>query len=213
MLVLLIGRIGLASDWEPVVTTSDGIEIFRREAGESGLIAFRGVGVVEAPLPVAATVIFDTGRRKEWIKGLAESRIVRWESMDHYVEYDHISMPVFFSDRDFVSRIQVRYDRFRNELVFHYQPAVEPDVPSTGYLRGEMLNMVFALSPVDGDRATRIDAEVLVDPKGWIPKWLVNLFLRDWPTTTFRGLREEVRKEDITPDPRIVDLLQPDSIP
>ena len=210
--LLLAANAGHASDWRPVVTTPDGIGIFQKEATESGLIAFRGVGVVEAPLPVVATVIFDTSRRKDWIKGLAESRVVRWESMDHYVEYDHIAMPMFFSDRDFVSRVQVRYDRFKEELVFHYQPSDEPEAPQTGYLRGEMLNMTFLLRSVNEGRSTRIDAEFLSDPKGWIPAWLVNLFLRDWPTTTFRSLRREVQRPGIAADPRIVELLEPGPI-
>lgn len=206
-LSLLIGGPAGASEWQPVVTTADGIQVFRKTA-ERGLIAFRGVGIVDAPLPVVATVIFDTDRRKEWIKGLAASRIVRWESMDHYVEYDHIAMPAFFADRDFVSRAQVRFDSFRHELVFHFQPAEDPAAPRTGYLRGEMLNMTFILQAVEQGRSTRIDAEFLCDPKGWIPKWLVSLFLRDWPTTTFRDLRKEVGRSGRAADPRLVELLK-----
>ncbi len=189
-LFVLLADLALASEWQSVLNTSDGIQIFERESSAAGgLIEFRGNGVVEAPLPLVATAIFDTNRRREWIKGLAESRIIRQEGDDDYIEYDHIDMPILFEDRDFVSRIQIRFDRSGKELVFHYQPSDDPSAPHTGYIRGEMLSMTFHLRSLDHDRSTAVDAEFLCDPKGWIPKWLVNFFLKDWPKVTFRNLR------------------------
>ena len=211
-LVVLLANPGHASDWQSVLTTSDGIQIFNKDATAAGLIEFRGVGIIDAPLPAVATVIFDTDRRQKWIKGLAESRILRWDGRDAFIEYDHIDMPIFFSDREFVSRIQMRSDRSRKELVFHYQPSDDSSAPQTGYLRGEMLNMTFLLSSIDQDTRTRVDAEVLCDPKGWIPAWLVNFFLKDWPKTTFRNLRQEVRRTDMMVDPRFDILHEPGTI-
>lgn len=206
-LVVLLTNAGYASEWQSVLNTSDGIQIFKKKTSSDGLIEFRGVGVVEAPLPLVATVIFDTARRREWIKGLAESRILRWGGKDAFTEYDHIDMPIFFSDRDFVSRVQIRLDPSGKELVFHYQSSEEPDAPHAGYIRGEVLNMAFHLSSIDHGRSTRVHAEFLCDPKGWIPAWLVNYFLKDWPKVTFRNLRKEVLKPDISVDPRFSDLL------
>ncbi len=208
-LIVLLANPGHASEWQSVLNTSDGIQIFEKESSAIGLIEFRGIGVVEAPLPLVATVIFDTDRRRVWIKGLAESRILRWAGKDDFIEYDHIDMPIFFADRDFVSMIQIRFDRAGKELVFRYQPSDDPSAPHSGYLRGEMINMTFHLTSIDHDRSTRVDAEFLCDPKGWIPKWLVNYFLKDWPKTTFRNLRKEVLRSDISVDPRFSELLKP----
>ncbi len=210
-LVMLLASPGHASEWRAVLDTSDGIQIFKKEATDSGLIEFRGVGVVEAPLPVVATIIFDTDRRLQWIKGLVESKIIRWEGRDHFIEYDHIDMPTFFTDRDFVSKVRIRSDQSRREVVFQFYPADDPSAPRTDYLRGEVINMTFALRSVDHDTRTRVDAEFLCDPKGWIPAWLVNFFLKDWPKTTFRNLRKEVLQSGIMVDPRFSELLGPES--
>jgi len=204
-----VAHLGHADEWQSTLNTSDGIQIFKKESSASGLIEFRGVGVVEAPLPLVATVIFDTTRRTEWIKGLADSKIIRWGGEDNFIEYDHIDMPIFFTDRDFVSKIKMSFDQSRKEMVFRYQPADDPDAPHTDYLRGEMVNMTFILSSIDNDTKTTVDAVFLCDPKGWIPKWLVNFFLQDWPKTTFRNLRKEVKKPEISVDPRFSRLLKP----
>jgi hypothetical protein len=197
-----------ASEWYSVLNTTDGIQILRKEVNNGGLIAFRGIGVVEAPLPLVATVIFDTDRRLEWIEGLIDSRIIRWEDKDFFIEYDHIDMPLFFQDRDFVSKIKMSFDQSRKELVFHYQPSDDPSAPHTDYLRGELVNTTFILRSIDNDTKTRVDAEFLCDPKGWIPTWLVNFFVKDWPKTTFRNLRKEVSKPDLLVDPRFSRLLK-----
>jgi hypothetical protein len=207
-LIALIAHQSHASEWYSVDNTTDGIQILRKEVSGDGLIAFRGIGVVAAPLPLVATVIFDTDRRLEWIEGLIESRIIRWEDKDFFIEYDHIDMPLFFKDRDFVSKIKMSFDRSKKELVFHYQPSDDPAAPHTDYLRGELLNTTFILSSIDNDTKTRVDAQFLCDPKGWIPTWLVNFFVKDWPKTTFRNLRKEVLKSDLSVDPRFSKLLQ-----
>ncbi len=202
-LVALLVQLSHASEWYAVDRTADGIQVYRKEV-DGGLVSFRGVGVVEAPLAVVATVIFDTARRQEWIDGLSESWIIRWQDKDNFVEYDHIGLPFFLKDRDFVSKISMSYDRSRKEMVFHYQPSDEPSAPHTNYIRGELIDATFILSSID-DKKTKVDAEFLCDPKGWIPKWLVNFFLNDWPKTTFRNLRKEVLK-DLSVDARFSQL-------
>jgi hypothetical protein len=199
-----------ASEWNTVDRTTDGIQVLRKETGDSTLVAFRGIGIVEAPLPLVATVILDTNRRLEWIEGLYDSRITHWNDNDSFIEYDHIDMPLFMSDRDFVSKITMSFDLSKTELVFHYQPADDPSAPRTDYIRGELLDATFILSSIDDDKKTKVDASFLCDPKGSIPKWLVNFFLKDWPKKTFRNLRKEVLKPDISVDTRFSKLLKRD---
>ena len=206
-LFALLPHLSHASEWQPVDNTTDGIQIFRKEVKGSELVAFRGIGVVDAPLPLVATVIFDTDRRREWVVGLVDSRIIRWGDKDNFIEYDHIGMPFFIKDRDFVLIGKMSFDLSKKEMVFHYHPSDDPSAPRTNYIRGEMIDVTFILSSIDNDKKTRVDAEFLCDPKGWIPKWLVNFALKDWPKTTFRNLRKEVLK-DVSVDTRFSQLLE-----
>ena len=207
-LFAILAHLSHASEWQSVDTTTDGIQIFKKEGSGSGLIAFRGIGVVEAPLPLVATVIFDTDRRRKWVEGLVDSRILRWEDKDNFIEYDHIEMPFLMNERDFVSKITIRVDLPKKEMVFHYRSSDDPSAPRTDYIRGEVIDMTFILNSIDNDRSTRIDAAFLCDPKGWIPRWLVNFFLEDWPKRTFRNLRKEVLKSDLSIDTRFSKLLE-----
>jgi hypothetical protein len=51
-------------------------------------------------------------------------------------------MPIFFQDRDFVAKITMSFD-LPGKMIFHYQPADDPSVPRTGYIRGELLDTTF----------------------------------------------------------------------
>ena len=200
-----------AVEWQPVDNTADGIQIFRKEVKGSGLVAFRGIGIVDAPLPLVATAIFDTDRRRKWVAGLVDSRIIRWGAKDSFIEYDHIRMPLFLKDRDFVSIGKMSFDLSKKEMVFRYQPSDDPSAPRTKHIRGELIDTIFILSSIDNDKKTRVDAEFLCDPKGWIPKWVVNFYLKVWPKTTFRNLRKEVQR-DVSVDTRFSNLIEKGSI-
>jgi hypothetical protein len=51
-------------------------------------------------------------------------------------------------------------------------------------------------------------AEVHTDPKGSIPKWMVNLTQKSWAHTTIMGLRAQVRKASASDDPELKAMLE-----
>jgi hypothetical protein len=63
------------------------------------------------------------------------------------------------------------------------------------------------LTPIDGGKKTHIDAQILADPKGAVPKFLVNLFQKDWPLKTLRALRAQAKKKDIADNPKLKKAL------
>jgi len=51
-------------------------------------------------------------------------------------------------------------------------------------------------------------AEVHTDPKGSLPKWLVNLVQKSWAHTTLMGLRAQVGKASGPDDPDLKASLE-----
>ena len=50
---------------------------------------------------------------------------------------------------------------------------------------------------------TRIMVEVITDPKGSLPAWLINLIQKDWPYNTISALKKRAKKGDIKPNPKM----------
>jgi hypothetical protein len=195
-------------DWEQISQTKDGITVFRKEIPGSDVLAFKGTGTVDAPLALIATVVFDCTRGTEWVEALKESRVLRWESKSQFIEYDHVGTPFVMKDRDFVTRVTTNYEAAKHTMTIEYKSIDDPSAPKTSYILGEMIHATFVLTTtgVGKDQKTAISADIHCDPKGSVPKWIVNMFQKDWPVDTFRNLRKQVSKPDVKVDPRFADL-------
>jgi hypothetical protein len=188
--------------------TSDGLSIYWSKVKGSSVIAFKGEGIVEAPIEKVASIIIDTTRETEWIDSLLESRVVRSISPAEFIEYDHVGTPFIMANRDFVSHVTVEADPRTRRMEVKYMPAEDSLVPPVKkYVRGIMI-CDFKIVPMSMADETYVEAEIHCDPKGSIPKWIVNFFQQGWPQTTFESLRKQVLKPDIQILPVVEDLLR-----
>jgi hypothetical protein len=196
-----------AADWELTDKTDDGITTYKMEIPGSDVLAFRGQGDVDAPLGLIATIIFDCTRGTEWIEDLEASKVLRWTSPTEFIEYDHIGTPFVMKDRDFVTKVTMEPDPAAKKLTITYKSVDDPSAPQTSYVRGEMIHATFVLTSLANDARTHVDADIHADPKGSVPKWIVNFFQKSWPANTFRNLRKQAKKSDVKMDPRFAEVL------
>ncbi len=195
------------SGWD-YLDEKEGVTIYRKQIEGSPLVAFGGDGMVDAPLIKVASVIYDSTRATEWVSDMKASRVVRWTGPLTYVEYDHIGTPIIMKDRDFVSDVKIQVKDGGRWTQFVYSATTDESVPDDGRrVRGELTGSLFELSSREEGHKTWIHAEVHCDPKGAVPKWIVNLFQRDWPLDTFMALRKQLKKKDIQDHPKMVEVL------
>jgi hypothetical protein len=177
----------------------------------SQVIALRGEGIVNADMEKVASIIIDTTRGAEWINSLVASKVVRSISNTEFIEYDHVGIPFPFdqviSDRDFVTHVTVHYDAKTGWMTVHYKPVTDEGAPVIKkYTRG-LLECEFRIVRMSIHSQTYVEARVFSDPKGSIPKWLVNFFQESWPHDTFEGLRNQAKKTDIGVLPVVSELM------
>jgi hypothetical protein len=190
--------------WEKL-SDDDGIEVFRREVPGSPVVAFRGNGIVKAPIVKVASIIADPSRSKEWIDHLEDNRVVRRISPTEWIEYSHVGTPIVMKDRDFVSKVTISGNAGDHTFLHELKAVDDAEVPETSYVRGKLIHSRFFLRAVDG--GTWVECEVLADPMGSVPKWVVNLFQKGWARNTIESLRKQAAREDIAPKPEVVALL------
>jgi hypothetical protein len=175
----------------------DGITTYRREIPGSPLVGFRGETTITAPIGKVAAVLDDVKRKTEWMYHLEESKMVKKISDLERIEYNHTFVPVF-TDRDFVYHAKVTPNPQKKQLVLVVNSVVDPAMPEhEKYVRGELKDTVYVLTALENNTKTHIDVVVNADPKGLIPKGLVNLFQKKWPRNTLEGIRKQAAKEDV----------------
>lgn len=194
-----------APPWEKI-RDEDGIVVHKKEVPGSPLVAFRGTGVVDAPLSKVVFVLIDLARTKEWVERVVEGRIVRQISETEYVTYTHLGAPLIVSDREFVSRAKISMEP--GKLVrFTMNATEDPDAPRGKYVRGELIGSSWEVRPVDATH-TLVTAEIHADPKGSLPKAIVNFLQTSWAYKTITALRKQASKGDITENAQMMTRLK-----
>ena len=192
------------STWEKT-GESKGVVTYRKEIVGSPTIAFRGEGEIAAPFKLVSTVLLDCDRMIEWVRNGSCKVIKRINDYEYYI-LTHLEMPPLFTDREFVLHSKIKLDAEKG-LIHIVMDSVEiPEVPLNRFIRGQ-LHGEYVLQAREGGKATFVEAEMHGDPKGALPKWLVNWIQKMWPVETFSSLKKQVVKPDLAVLPKVNELL------
>src|SRR5581483_276307 len=142
---------------------------------------------------------------------LVSSKVIRDLSPTEFIEYDHVGIAFPFDavmqDRDFVSHVFLDFDPGSKRLIVRYEPAEDTQAPPLKKFTRGVMTCEFKLVPMSIPEETYVEAEIQCDPRGAVPKWLVNFFQQGWPQNTFESLRRQAKKADIQVLPVVDDLL------
>jgi hypothetical protein len=203
-----------AAKWE-MFDEEDGVRCYRRDVAGTDIVALRGEGFVAAPISRVASVIVDRKRAHEWIDRLVKTKVLREISETESINWNHIKTPTPLKDRDFVFKTVLSTDPAKKKVLINYHSVTDKLAPEyDAYVRGHFQYGKFELTMAertnkDGTKTkgTLVVAEVVVDPRGSVPKFIVNMVQKSWPHKTLTALRKQVAKPDIKDDKRVLDRL------
>lgn len=198
-------RLDSKPDWV-LKRDENGIRSYEKKLEGSPLLSFKAEGVIDAPINLVLSVLVDADRSMEWVSFLSESVVVRWiDGPKDYVQLSRFDIPWPVKDRVFVSRVTLEVDPDTYTAVIVYLPADDP-VKTRSAILGSADGSRFVLRPIDGGTRTDFVGIGVADPKGAIPKWIVNWVGGSWPHETIEALRKQVRKEDVVVTPLVEQL-------
>lgn len=182
---------GRAAEWEQI-DSEHGIDVFKKDLPNTALTAFRGRGLVQGSLGQLIWIMGDNTHRTDWVDRLKKSVILEKEDDYSSIVYQHFATPAMVAERDFVYRARARSLPDGSGLL-EINSVQHPKAPPTIGVRGELRDSSYHFIP-KGPKSTLIDVVVITDPKGSLPKWVVNLVQKSWPMNTLLALREQVKK-------------------
>ncbi len=186
-----------AEGWEEL-SDGNGIKTWGKQVPGSSIVAFRGEGILDAPIAKAAQMLADTNRKAEWIHKCAEAKNIKTFSELDRIEYNRTLAPVIMKDRDFVYHAKVWLDMPKHQVRVLFKSIETPEVPEYSHaVRGKLMESRYTLTSIDEGKRTRAMVEVHADPAGAIPKWIVNLFQKSWPRNTLLGMQQQLMKPDV----------------
>lgn len=181
-----------ALTWEEIYT-EDEVTVSRASVPGTSLVAFRGDTVMAAPIGKVLGVLLDHDHRTEWVGRLYLTKLLSSTSDFDYVLYQAYELPAIFSNRDYVFRSVSTTNPATGAVNMKIESVEFPGAPETVGVRARLVDSKYALTPIDATH-TRVEVEILTDPMGSMPVWLVNLIQRSWPLDTLNGIRAQLGK-------------------
>jgi len=194
-----------ASEWKHIYTKDD-IEVSKKDIEDTAFFAFRGEGEVDVHIGRLAGVLLDTRLGPDWVDLQTECKMVRTHNENHTVIYNRYDLTWPVSDRDYVLDRQVSLDDQSKVMTVQYksvEDALQPERDCC--VRAEAVRTYWRFTAIPGKNRTKVEVEVLTDPRGSLPAWLVNMIQRGWPYNSILGLANRAKKEDVTADIRFAD--------
>jgi hypothetical protein len=189
MLLLSTLLAGTGADWK-LEKTADGITVWSRK-GEGPVRELRSEVVINGTAGAALAVLVDWNSYPEWVYRCdTSSTILQLQNLDVF-HYQGIEAPWPVSSRDFVVHVTVRQS---DEGVIVLRSVAIPDqVPArSDRVRIKVLRASWTIAPVADDQV-RLTYQMLVDPGGNVPAWLVNAAAVDGPFDTMESLRDRMK--------------------
>ncbi len=192
--LIVIAAPAVAEDatWEKV-SDADGIVVYARNLDGVPTISLRGEAVIDARVQDVFDAMKDNETAHEWMPLVVEKRDLKAMGSNQRLEYTHVAMPWPFTDRYFVNTGTVEHLADGGLKVF-VKSVENPEYKEDDKVLGELKYSEFLLLPADGGAKTRIKLEVNTDPKGLLPKFIVNAAQKGWPRDFLKGLMGQVAK-------------------
>ena len=173
------------------------IIVEKKNSPEDEVNTYRGTTTMPISIERIAYVLDDTESKKEWVSRLKEeTRLEENPSSYSSIAYQHYNLSWPVSDRDYVieSKWTVMKDMKLPTAILSIKSTLRDDVPEIeGRVRGQLDRLVYKLEKLKSNQ-TRVTVEIMVNPKGLLPNFMINLIQKEWPITTLRQLNAQALK-------------------
>ncbi len=189
-----------AGEWREI-SRDQGIVVYLKPAVEGGTVSVRGDTTIDANFEDVLRILADNKEASEWMPLVVERRDLKQLTDKSRIEYTHIDLPWPVSDRYFINESKAEPIAGGG-----YHVSVKSlDTPPAEYLEtGKVLGFLYFselyLKPANNGKQAFISIEVHSDPRGFIPKWLINYEQRSWPRKFFLGLIKQLGKHHLLND-------------
>lgn len=203
--MIILSFLASAEDWFHV-STRDGIEIFAKKNSDSPIRSLRAEGIVNGKIEDLVAILRNVEGTKDWVPNLIERSYVKNISDEEAILYDVSDLPWPVTDRDMVVHHKLSISDDRKSLVLNFKSVDHPDKPlSKDFVRAVITQGQLLFTPKGNKTFVRLTIQV--DPKGSIPKFVVNLVQVDMPYDFLMALNRYASKTHLEPLPGIQSMI------
>ena len=181
------------TDWDLKKNESD-ILIYTRRTENSAFKELKSVITIKTSLSSIIALLSDFDSYTQWVYKCGESSTLKKINDTTCTHYQTVVAPWPVSNRDFVVTVKQTQDA-KTKIICITSTGNPTYIPvKDGFVRITLFNAKWTLTPIK-DGMVEIDYQLLVDPGGALPAWLVNLAVVDGPFETMVGFKKMIIKD------------------
>ncbi len=176
------------TDWE-LKKFKNGISVYTRLPENSEYKELKAVFQLKTSLSSIIALLNDVESYPKWVYRCGTSKVLKKDSDKHLIRHQTIVAPWPVDNRDVVVEVNSYQDE-KTKIVYQKVKALPDYTPTLkNYLRIRAFTATWTLKPLK-DGFVEIEYELLVNPAGAIPAWVVNMAMVDGPYETSLKMKE-----------------------
>lgn len=181
------------NDWH-LKKDENGVTVYEREVINSNFKELMSIVNVKASMQNVVALLNDWESYPQWVYRCGKSTTLKRINDTTVIHYQTVTAPWPFENRDFVVAVKLSQNRknkivtIKSECNANYIPPVAQHVRITEF------NACWTLVPLKNG-VIQITYQLLVNPGGNVPAWLVNRAAIDGPFETMINLKDWILKD------------------
>jgi hypothetical protein len=166
-----------------------GVLVYTRKDSTTGIQEIKLRTEVQAKVSELVALTNDVPNLKAWAYRLYAAHIVRKVSDKEGYLYMRSDFPFPFSDRDAILHFTIKQDPVTKQVVSSSESAAYLIPENKGVIRVKTIETKWTFTPLS-DGKVRLEYEIMSDPGGGIPKWIINLAADEAPVRSMLALKK-----------------------
>ena len=186
ILLLSFAPVDQEKDWK-LKKEADGISVYTRDVEGSNIKEFKATAYIASSQKTALDILFDIPNYPRWIEDVKYSEVLN-ETEGGRSFYYQLDLPWPVKDRDIAMTMKISPQEDKSvllELTGRDDLIVEND----DFIRMNNVLGQWLVSPVDDENCV-VTYRFIADPEGYLPAWVINIFIVDGPYRTLLNMEE-----------------------
>lgn len=173
---------------------SNGVSVYNRGVESSAVKELRAVTQIKTSLSSIISLLNDKESYPQWVYKCGKAYTLKEINEQEAVCYQNVLAPWPLDNRDIVIHVKAKQDA-NTKVVFQSSVSKPEFIPTvTSHVRVILFNASWVLTPLKNGMIN-CEYQLLFDPGGNVPTWLVNIAAIDGPFETTSNMRQMVMKE------------------
>ena len=190
LLTLIIAK---ADEPWALSTNKEGIKVYTRHVPDSKIKAIKVECILNATPAQLVAVLLDIKGSMDWVYHTKSVNVIKQVSPSELYYYSEVTIPWPVHNRDFIAHIKVTQDPV-TKVITGDAPCISDMVRvKDGIVRIEHSVGKWIITHTDSGQV-KVEYTLHLDPGGSVPAWLLNMFITQGPTESFKKLKVQLQK-------------------